>query len=156
MFKENKPTSCIFTYSVFNNNQKIWLPHTIQNVDAIRVKHVSWYTSPLLSTDTMLWISSPELGVNSDQSGFMSSNPADPFSSNQLVSRRNIIGSFVVAPTASNVPNANNNDAQNWVWLKHTTDFTNVSFSLETDSGGMIAISNANRVSVTIEFLIKN
>src|SRR4051812_11577381 len=125
MFKENKQTTCIFTYSVFNNGQKIWLPHVIQHVEAIRLKHITWFTSPLSATDTMLWISSPELGSSSDQSGFMASNPADPFSGNQLVSRRNLIGSYVVAPSTSNVPNYNTNDAQPWIFLKHPADMTN-------------------------------
>ncbi len=156
MFKENKTTTCIFTYSVFANQQKIWLPHVIQQVEALRVKHVAWITSPLVATDTMLWISSPELGVSSDQSGFMSSNPADPFSGNQLVSRRNLIASYVVAPVVSNVPNYNTNDAQPWIYFKKPIEINNVSFSLESDAGGAFTIVSANRVSITIEFLIKN
>lgn len=148
---------CQYTYKVSRNRNTILLPHVITNVFAFRVKHVSWLTNPLTApaTNTMLWISCPEIYVNSpNQSGFMLLDPADPTGQQLLVYRKDVIASFNIAPLAAGTPNVNNNDPQQKFNLERLTNLTRLTFEFNADNELDVPITPADDVSVTLEFYL--
>lgn len=152
-------TVTFWSFRLFQNPQTIYLPRTIENVTAIRVKHLAWVSSVTNNTMTMIYLSCPELLRNYPaQSVILTNNPLAPLSGNQQVNIRSIIGTWCVSPQAANVTNYNNNDPQPLIELSQPTHLSQLTFTLESDGFGATSgvfgpctVAESNQLNVTLE-----
>lgn len=139
-------TSILVSLAMETNGMTFYLNSRLENVVSIRVKSIAWANRPsTLASATMLYLSNYELLQHSSaQSQILTPGSAI---GNPTVNRRALIGSWVVAPTLSNVPNPGNNDPQGKIELACITSTDKLSFVLEDDGGPGNGLQRTNILS---------
>lgn len=154
-----KLSTSIWTFQLFKNTQLTNIPFTLRKVVGMRIQNVVWETAPFsLANNLLMWVICPEIYRSTgNQSGYMKSNPADPFSSNQFSVHRDIVATYVlVRPlAANNIPNIYApNPEQPIFWFDEIAIFDKITLSLETDLEGLFIFDSSKRVMVTVQFFL--
>lgn len=148
-------TKIILSLVLERNEMTFFLNSRLENVISLRVKSVAWKNRPVgLANATMLYLSNDQLlQYSSAQSQILTPGLAI---GNPLVNRKSLIGSWVIAPGTSNVPNPGYNDAQSQIDLACQTSTDKLTFTLEDDGGvgnslQRTTISSSDHVVIVLE-----
>ncbi len=149
----SKPLTCQWTFPVETNGTTVFFNDWINDVYAIRIKHLTWLNTPIVNpaSTTMLYLCCGDIytGIGKKSGVFR----RDPANANQITGMsRAIVASYNVAPIASGVPNYSGLNGEQQIIAIQKANFNKIDFYLETDLLNNINIDPTNRVSVTVEF----
>ena len=149
-----KTTTCIISFQMAQNPQRIDLPRSLDRICSIRTKQISWLVRPLDPTATMLYLSCPDLLKDSSQQSCIFTLQPSMVSSNQLIQQRSLIASWVCAPNSADTINYKNEGEQSKIHLPKPVSLNKLTFSLETELGPVVLNLN-HKLSVTLELEIE-
>lgn len=149
-----KTTTCIISFQMAQNPQRIDLPRSLDNIRSIRTKQISWLVRPLDPTATMLYLSCPDLLKDSPQQSCIFTLQPSVASSNQLIQQRSLIAAWSCAPEYANTLNYQNEAEQSKMNLPKPISINKLSFNLETELGPVV-VNSTHKLSVTLEFEVE-
>lgn len=153
---EYSTTIGIFAINV--NPCTINIPNLLRSLVGVRVRHVTWFTPPFATptSNTLFWVSSPDVyNSTANQSFFTQPNAASPFTNNQTIFPRAIIGTFpLVLDTLGNLQISTYNPIQTPMFFNKQDMFNQINFLFESDFEGTMPITPTNRVNIALDLYL--